>query len=261
MTANESLMSATRIQPIQRRLTVVSHPKIGAGDEARLSLRHVTLLELVSIISSVLLTVWAIVPLYPQNRLVMAFPAFLSVGLIIYSQRVRHESLWELGLSSAHIWPAFRLLILPVLFCCVTLLAIGYLTQSLHRSTHFETNLLIVPLWGVVQQYVLQGFIYRRVRLLMVDETAFRHITERQIRAAILVTAVVFALVHLPNLTLSLLTFAAALLWSWVYERAPNLWALGLSHGLLSLVVMHSLPAWLLQSMSVGYKHFLYQKF
>jgi len=67
--------------------------------------------------------------------------------------------------------------------------------------------------------------------------------------------------VHLPNLTLALLVLIAAIVWAWVYERAPNLWALGLSHGLLSLVLMHSLPLRFLHSMSVGYKHFLYQKF
>jgi len=46
-----------------------------------------------------------------------------------------------------------------------------------------------------------------------------------------------------------------------VYERAPNLFALGLSHGLMSDLAMSSLPPWLLHSMSVGYKHFIYQKF
>lgn len=254
-------MSATRIEQIQRRPKVVKLPRAEQGTEARLSLRLVTVLELVSVISSVLLTVWAIVPLYPQNRIMMAFPALLSLSLVFYSQHARRESLQELGLRSDYFWTATRLLFLPVMLCSVVLLLIGYSSQSLHRSTHFEVNLVIVPLWGVVQQFVLQGFIYRRVRMLIVVERSFKRSTEQQVRYAILATAAIFALVHLPNLTLSLLTFAAALLWSWVYERAPNLWVLGFSHGLLSLIVMHALPDWLLQSMSVGYKHFLYQKF
>ncbi len=254
-------MSATRIEQIQRRPKVMKLPRAEQGTEARLSLRLVTILELLSVISSVLLTVWAIVPLYPQNRLVMAFPALLSLSLIFYSQHTRHESLGELGLSSAYLWTALRHLLLPVVLCSLVLLLTGYLSHSLHRSTHFEVNLVIVPLWGVVQQFVLQGFIYRRVRMLVVDSGSFKPAADRQIRYAILATAAIFALVHLPNLTLSLLTFAAALLWSWVYERAPNLWVLGFSHGLLSLIVMHALPEWLLHSMSVGYKHFLYQKF
>lgn len=254
-------MSATRIQQAQRRSTVIELSSATQKKDARLSSRSITMLELISVISSVLLTVWAIVPLYPQNRLFMAFPALLAISLILYSQHVRRESLRELGLSFAHASAALRLLLLPVVLCSVILLSIGYLTHSLRRSTHFEINLFIVPFWGVVQQYVLQGFIYRRIRSLFVNDRTFSHVTEKQVRYTILLTAALFAFVHLPNLALSLLTFAAALLWSWVYERAPNLWVLGFSHGLLSLVVMHSLPAWFLQSMSVGYKHFLYQKF
>jgi uncharacterized protein len=258
---NKTPLRATRTQQIQSRPSLVELPGLVQGKEASLSLRSVTLLELISVISSVLLTVWAIVPLYPQNRLTMAFPALLAIALIFYSQHVRQERLTELGFSSAYAWAALRLLLFPVLLGIGALLGIGHLTHSLRRSTHFELNLFIVPLWGLVQQYVLQGFIYRRVRLLMVDDRQFSRATEKQVRRAILATAAIFALVHLPNFTLSLLTFAAALLWSWVYERAPNLWVLGLSHGSLSLVVMHSLPTWLLQSMSIGYKHFLYQKF
>ncbi|MBI1760422.1 MAG: CPBP family intramembrane metalloprotease [Acidobacteria bacterium] len=253
-------MSAIKEQ-IQRRPAIIKLLKPGQGNDARLSLRLVTLLELISVTCSVLLTVWAIVPLFPQDRFVMAFPALISLALIIYSQHQRHETLREIGLSSAYFWKALRLLILPVSFCGILMILIGYLSRSLHRSTHFEINLLIVPFWGVAQQYVLQGFIYRRFRTLLVNEVSYKHTFDRQIKQAIFWTAAVFALVHLPNLTLSLLTFAAALLWSWVYERAPNLWALGFSHGLLSLIVMHSLPTWLLHSMSVGYKHFLYQKF
>lgn len=57
------------------------------------------------------------------------------------------------------------------------------------------------------------------------------------------------------------LTFVGGLIWSSVYERAPNLFAIALSHAAISLMLMTSLPPWLLPSMSVGYKHFLYQKF
>jgi membrane protease YdiL (CAAX protease family) len=222
-----------------------------AQSDARLSLRAVTVLEIASVVGSVLLTIWAIAPIYPQSRWLMAVPGALALVLILHSQRVRGESWRELGFSSRHFGRALWLLLFPVGLGCVVMLLAGLLNDSLHRSTHFWANLLVVPVWGVLQQYVLQGFIYRRLRSLLPG----------QISWAIFVTAALFALVHLPNPPLTALTFVAALVWSWVYERAPNLWALGLSHGVLSLTLMHSLPPWLLQSMSVGYKHFLYQKF
>lgn len=224
---------------------------------AQLSMRAVTLLELLSVLGSILLTLWAVVPLYPQTRGLMAVPALAAVALVGYSQLLRGENWRTVGLSTQFFAPALRLLALPVLLSCAALLALGYFAQSFHRSTHFALNLLIVPLWGVLQQYVLQGYFYRRIRSLLVTEPA----QASRVNWAIGLTACLFAFVHLPNLTLTLLTLLASLVWTWIYERAPNLWALGLSHGLLSLLVMHSLPDWLLQSMSVGYKHFLYQKF
>jgi membrane protease YdiL (CAAX protease family) len=231
------------------------------GDDARLSLRLVTLIEITSVIGSVLLIVWAIAPLFPQTRWLMIPPGIFAFSLILYSHHIRRESWSEIGFTSRHFRPALRLLATPVLIGGSVLMLFGYFQNSFHRSTHFELNLIVVPAWGIVQQYVLQGYVYRRVRQLLVHDQLKVELRKRRLRLSQLSTAGLFALVHLPNLTLTLLTFLAAVIWSWVYERAPNLWALGLSHGLLSLMLMHSSPTWLLQSMSVGYKHFLYQKF
>ena len=63
-------------------------------------------------------------------------------------------------------------------------------------------------------------------------------------RAAIFAAAAIFGLAHAPNLSLMILTFAGGLIWSWVYERAPNLPAIAISHAAVSLCVMTSLPPW-----------------
>jgi len=232
-----------------------------ATSSAILPLVTVTLLEVISVIISVILINWAIVPIYPQSRWPLIPPVLLILTLIIYSQVKRGESWRDLGFSQRYFLTASRFLFLPVTLGCVVLLAIGYINNSIHRSTHFGTNLLIIPFWGVMQQYVLQGFLYRRIVFLSFHVPS-HHVTQpQQVWLAIFFTAGLFSAVHLPNFPLALLALIAAIVWAWVYERAPNLWALGLSHGLLSLVLMHSLPLQFLHSMSVGYKHFLYQKF
>ena len=235
-------------------------PRLVSSD-ARISLRVVTLLEIISVLGSVLLAVWALVPMYPQSRWPLLLPAGLACWLVINSQRLRGESWHDVGFRVAGFAQAFKLLALPMLLAIAVMCLIGSKLNSFQRSTHFALNLFIVPLWGIVQQYITQGFLYRRVRSLLVRPQAAPLEQQAQVRKAIWLSAACFALVHLPNATLTLLTLAAGLLWSWVYERRPNLWALGLSHGLLSFVLMHSMPAWFLQSMSIGYKHFLYQKF
>lgn len=229
------------------------------SSHAQLSLRVVTILEMVSVLGSVLIAVWALAPIYPQARWPVAIPAILALWLIVRSQQLRGETWADAGFTTDGFFAAWKLLALPMLIGIAVMCAIGWRMNSFQRSSHFGVNLFIAPLWGLLQQYVTQSFLYRRTRWLLLSG---RHQSEeRQIRLAIVISAACFALVHLPNLTLTVLTFAAGLLWSWVYERAPNLWALGLSHGILSAVLMHSLPSWVLPSMSIGYKHFLYQKF
>ncbi|MFN0087205.1 MAG: lysostaphin resistance A-like protein [Blastocatellia bacterium] len=221
--------------------------------EEPFSLRFVSGLEIGSVISSVLLTTWALMPLQQRHRWLAAVPAILAVGLMLYSHRVRGERLGEIGFTTRGFWRAVRLVLPPTLAACGVFAAIGYWAGSFHQTSNFRVNLLVVPVWALIQQYVLQGFIYRRCREMLPNAG--------RAWPAILAAAGLFALVHAPNRALMILTFCGAMIWSRVYERAPNLFALALSHAAISMMLMTSLPPWLLESMSVGYKHFLYQKF
>ncbi len=232
-----------------------------AEPAAQISLRGVTALELVSVILTVFITTWAIIPLQPGRRWLAAIPALLAIALMVNSQKVRGVTLREIGLSAKHFSHALRLVTAPTIIACAVFAMIGYFSDSFHRTSHFWINALVTPVWALIQQYVLQGFIYRRVRFLLVDNSSASDEMKTRVRLAIIVTAAIFSGVHAPNLSLMTLTFAGGLIWSWVYERAPNLYAIALSHAAISLMLMTSLPPWLLPSMSVGYKHFLYQKF
>ena len=44
-------------------------------------------------------------------------------------------------------------------------------------------------------------------------------------------------------------------------DLTPNLWALALSHGLLSAMTAMSLPDWMLKGMTVGLRYLVYQAF
>ena len=249
------------MQSFAPKTEIASLPAEVAEPVAQISLRAVAALEVASVLASVFITTWVIIPLQPGPRWLVAVPGLLAFWLILNSHRLRGEKISEAGFRALYFGRALKLVALPTLLACAAFGLIGYLTGSFHRTSHFWTNLVFLPLWGLLQQYVLQGFIYRRMRSLLVHETASPGEQKWQISLANLATAAIFALAHAPNLMLMLLTLAGALIWSWVYERAPNLWALGLSHAAISFMLMTSLPSWLLPSLSVGYKHFLYQKF
>lgn len=228
---------------------------------ARLSLRAVTVLEIVSVIISVLVTVWAIVPMRLNHRWLELVPGILALTLMLNSHRLRGETLRELGFTTQYFGRALLLLFLPMLIGGATLIGIGYWAGSLNFNSRFWASVAFLPWWGLLQQYVLQAFIYRRLRFIFVSEQAEAAERAQRTRIAILTAGALFALVHAPNLTLVAVTLVAGVVWSWVYERAPNLFALGLSHGVMSALTIASLPSWLLQSMSIGYNHLFYQHF
>jgi membrane protease YdiL (CAAX protease family) len=228
---------------------------------ARLSLRAVTALEIASVIISVLVTVWAIVPMRLNHRWLELVPGMLALALMINSHRLRGETLRELGFTAQYFGRALLLMLLPMLIGSALLIGIGYWAGSLNFDSRFWARIAFLPWWGLLQQYVLQAFIYRRLRFIFVTEQAGTAERAKRTRIAILTAGALFALVHAPNLTLVVVTLVAGVIWSWVYERAPNLFALGLSHGVMSALTMASLPSWLLQSMSIGYNHFFYHQF
>jgi membrane protease YdiL (CAAX protease family) len=227
----------------------------------RISMRAVSALEIASVFVSVIIISWAIIPLQPWRRWAPALPALLAMALMINSQKARGESPREVGLGFEHFFRALRLLAAPTLIACAGFAAIGYSTSSLHRTSHFWMTALWTPAWALIQQYVSQAFVYRRVRFLLLDDALAPEERKRRTGLAILLNAAIFSSVHAPNLSLMTLTFVGGLMWSWVYERAPNLPAIALSHTAVSLTLMTSLPPWLLPSMRVGYKYFLYHKF
>ncbi len=228
-------------------------------DKAEISLRMVTALEVGSVLSSVFLTLWLIIPMQPPFRWMWGIPGALALALIVNSHRVRGESLRQLGLSLESFGRAMKLLVLPTVVALILFVTIGWMTGRYRDGSNFRATLILLPIWGLVQQLILQGFIYRRLRYLLTGSE--EPVDARRINAAIVLTALLFSLAHAPNPALMIFTLLGGLIWSWVYERAPSLPALALSHGLMSGLVITSLPPWILHSMSVGYKHFLYQKF
>jgi hypothetical protein len=84
----------------------------------------------------------------------------------------------------------------------------------------------LYPIYGIVQQLMFQGVLHRRLLALLKSRTA-----------AAAVTTCVFAAVHFGSWPLVGLTAAAGAVWCFLYQRWPNVWLLGLSHGILAALV------------------------
>jgi membrane protease YdiL (CAAX protease family) len=216
-------------------------------DESAASNRNTTALwEIVSVTSSFLIAEWMVLPFAGNSKLVVAIPLGLAFALMLFSHRAYGETAREIGWRLDNFWQAARLLILPMLIVSILLVGLGLLNKSLRFDGRQMLEwALWLPLWGLMQQYVLQGFVNRRAQILY----------GRGWQSWLLV-GFVFALLHLPNPWLTFATLAGGLLWAYIYQRAPNLIALALSHALMSMLLACSLPPSAINSLRVGIKYF-----
>ena len=210
--------------------------------------RSLALSEIVSVVISCLIAEWVITAVVGESHPLIAVPIVLAFALMFLSHRLRGESLRDLGFRLDNFGQAVGLLIVPMVIVSAILLVIGYFRGSLDffRWRGGQSILgmpLLGILWGLLQQYALQGFINRRAQIVWGPGVV-----------SILVVALLFGAFHLPNPALTLATFAGGLLWATVYQRAPNLFALALSHGLMTWILISTLPGGLLHGLRVGYK-------
>ncbi|HEX5708760.1 MAG TPA: CPBP family glutamic-type intramembrane protease [Pyrinomonadaceae bacterium] len=214
------------------------------------SARSLAAWEIVSVAVSTLVGEWLVFSLGGGSNALLAFPVALVFVFMFLSHRARGEGLRELGLRLDNFARAARLLIIPTLLMSAACVGLGLYFGSIDFFKWYGGQSVFgVPAlglaWGLVQQYALQGFVNRRAQIVW----------GRGWRSS-LVVALLFGGLHLPNPTLTLVTFGGGLVWARVYQRAPNLFALGLSHSLMTWVLISTVPAPWLYGLRVGYKFF-----
>jgi membrane protease YdiL (CAAX protease family) len=166
--------------------------------------------------------------------------------LLFVLHRRAGETPFMLGLRGDTFFGALRWL-LPVVLFVGTGVVVYSIVAETARFPEWPSALGVLLSFigsGVLQQYVLLGFFGRRLARVFASPYL-----------AVLATASVFALLHLPNPFLTIVTFLAGLLCCAVYRRAPNLLASGIMHGMLSYTLSFGLPLEVNDAMRVGSHH------
>ena len=207
--------------------------------------------EMISVVSSIFIAEWMLVAAAGLTKTIVVIPVGLAVAVMLYSHRLRGESGRDLGFRFDNFLRALVYLILPMAAALAILIAVGWRLEARldflrwHSDRNLALQLVLGTIWGLVQQYALQGFLNRRAMLVLGPGWP-----------SILVVAAIFGCLHLPNLWLAALTFAGGLVWATVYQKAPNLFALALSHSLMTWLIVSTLPMSALNHLRIGFKYF-----
>ena len=224
-----------------------------AGEQAGVAVgdRALAAWEIASVVSSILIAEWILSAVIGRSKLVVAIPIGLAFVLMIGSHYLRGETLRDVGFRFDNFLRAVKLLLLPMLATATVCLVAGWWFGGQmnflrwHAGRPIAGQLFLGFGWGLVQQYVLQGFVNRRTQVIW-----------GQGWLSILMVAIVFGGLHLPNPWLTGVTFVGGLIWAAVYQRAPNLFALAVSHSLMTWVLVSTLPASALNHLRIGFKYF-----
>jgi|SRR5215831_1337362 len=207
--------------------------------------------EIASLVSSALIAEWILSAAAGRTKFIVLIPVVFAFLLVISSHFLRQESLRDLGLRFDNFLHALKLLALPMIVVAMICVALGLIVGThpdvlrWHPERPIAGQLILGFGWGFVQQYVLQSFINRRAQIVW-----------QKGARSVLLTAFIFALLHFPNPWLMLVTFIGGLIWAFVYQRAPNLFALALSHSVGTWILVSTLPISALNHLRIGFKYF-----
>lgn len=124
-------------------------------------------------------------------------------------------------------------MILPFgLIAVVACVTVGYFLGTLHLTWHIFPILLLYPVWGVIQQFLVIGLVAGNLQ----DLTSIRWSNS----VIIVITALLFGLIHYPYGWLMLGTFVLALLYGFIYLKARNVYVMGLFHGWLGAIFFYT---------------------
>jgi hypothetical protein len=228
-----------------------SQSKNSAALTGSIGSRPLAAWEIASVISSILIAEWIGSIAIGWTRVSVALPIVLAFVLAISSHRLRAETLRDLGFRFDNFLRAGLLLLGPMFVLALTCVAVTWgMGQRIDLFRWHANRPLLVQLflgfaWGFIQQYMLQSFVNRRMQLILPNGMM-----------SVVLVGMIFGVLHLPNVWLTVATFVGGTIWAAVYQRAPNIFALAISHSITTWILVSTLPPSILHELRIGAKYF-----
>jgi Type II CAAX prenyl endopeptidase Rce1-like len=210
--------------------------------KCRVRTRRRDLLELSGIYALILAVIWTPRPWQPALWVIAA-------ATLIYIAYLSFEGLRPMGLCTANL---VRSLWAVAFAMAVSMIAV-VLAGRLHTLHMPQTPWLFLRkyglyiIWAAVQQIILQWFFLSRSLRLLNDATS-----------AAALTAGLFAVAHLPNPLLTLITLVFGLASCLFFLHYRNLVPLAIAHAILGISIGITIPGAIDHNMRVGIGYLTY---
>jgi hypothetical protein len=212
------------------------------GAKCRTRTRRRDLLELSGIYALILVVIWTPRP-WQAGLWVIA-----AAG-IIYIAYLSFEGLRPMGLCTANLTRSLWAVVFALVVSMIAVVVAGRF-HTLHMPETpwlFLRKYGLYVIWAAVQQIILQWFFLSRSLRLLPDATS-----------AAALTAGLFAVAHLPNPLLTLITLVFGLASCLFFLHYRNLFPLAIAHAILGISIAITIPGAIDHNMRVGIGYLTY---
>lgn len=198
-------------------------------------MRKLALLEPAFVFALIMAYIWRLRVSHP--RLWIAI-----LACMLLSHLVRHEGPRALGFGLHSLRECTHRFAPAVALLALVLLAGGLLLHTTRRIAPDQAFFALAAYlpWGVLQQYILNGYFLNRF-----DQSL-------STRQAAWLTAALFAAAHTPNWFLMAVGLVGAWCSAQVYRRYRNLYFLGLAHATVGFLLFVTVPDSVSHHLDVG---------
>ncbi len=160
-----------------------------------------------------------------QKLLFIVLVSLFWMGYVGHRWRSEPGILAYWGFTKKSFWATFYLLLPYAALGGLCFYLYGSYTGKGIIHWHIIPVFLFYPIWGTIQQFLVVGLVAGNL-----TDLEDSRLTKPWI---VMITAILFSIVHYPSLLLIVGTFVLAIVYTIVYIRNRNLWVLGLYHGWL----------------------------
>jgi len=186
------------------------------------------------IIATVLVYIWFVEGRAPRAWVYL--PSAIVIALTFWHDARRGE--W--GFDWKALWPSSRVTAFWTGLAVAGILAAGAAAGTVHDRRDFLGAFAALVIWGGAQQWVLQTTVLRECQ-----GAAGR-------QAGLGIAALLFGLLHMPNVFLTVMTTIGALIWCAIYDRYPNIVPLAVSHALATLAILYAFDEAITGGLRIG---------